>query len=99
MSVESYHRIRAGVESGRIPCGSDLHLDVLDIDAKLRGLPPRQRGIVDMALKGFAHLAIAEAFGISRSRVTHNLSELLRLDEPTRDNLVSLARVVLDPNA
>jgi len=99
MGVESYHRIRAGVDSGKIRCGSDLHLEILDIDQRLRGLPPRQKALIQMGLSGFAHLAIAEHFGISRSRVTHNINEFLRVEELTRDNLTALARAALDPNA
>ena len=94
MSVETFWRIREGVNSGKIRCGSELHCDLLDVSARLGGLPPRQKALITMGLSGYAHLAIAEAFGISRSRVTHLLNEFLSTDELDRSNLTSLAKAV-----
>lgn len=74
-SPEAYERIRARVEDGKIRVGSSAHLDLLDWDQAINSLTDRSQHIVRLAMKGWSHQLIADSLNMSRSRVSHVLSD------------------------
>lgn len=77
LSVETYHRLRARVDDGRIACGSSQHVALVDFEQAVKSLDGRQRKIVGLALRGWRHATIADEVGLSRSRVSHLLGDFL----------------------
>lgn len=75
MSPEFYAKIRARVEDGKVRIGSSAHLDLLDYEAAIGGLSRRSQTILRLAMQGWSHQLIADNLGISRSRVSHLVSD------------------------
>lgn len=75
VSPEYYAKIRARVEDGKIRVGSAPHLELIDYEAAIGGLTHRSQTILRLAMRGWSHQLIADQLGISRSRVSHLVSD------------------------
>lgn len=78
LDAEEIARIKAAVEDGKIRVGSSAHLRVIQFDIDQRGLAPRDRRIIQLAVNGHSHVTIAEAVNLSRSRVTNIIGEFFK---------------------
>ena len=75
MSGETYSRLRAQVDDGRVACGSFAHCMVLDFEEAVASLPDRDRRIIQMTLRGWSAATIGDEVGLSRSRVSHIIAD------------------------
>ena len=71
MSGETYSRLRAQIDDGRVACGSFAHCMVIDFEQAVQTLPHRDRRIIQMTLRGWSAATIGDEVGLSRSRVSH----------------------------
>ena len=75
MSGETYSRLRAQVDDGRVACGSFAHAMVIDFEQAVGTLHDRDRRIIQMTLRGWSAATIGDEVGLSRSRVAHIISD------------------------
>lgn len=75
MSGETYARLRAQIDDGKVACGSFAHAMVIDFELAVETLPPRDRQIIQMTLRGWSAATIGDEVGLSRSRVAHIQSD------------------------
>lgn len=78
LDAESYSRIRALVEDGKIPVGSAAHLGIIDWEVSARRLNKRDQQIVKMAIRGLGHAEIAKHVKLTRSRVSTILRDFFQ---------------------
>lgn len=75
MTGETYARLRAQVDDGRVACGSFAHCMVIDFEMAVNTLPHRDRKIIQMTLRGWSAATIGDEVGLSRSRVAHIIGD------------------------
>lgn len=68
-------RVRARVEDGKIRVGSTAHLALIDYELAIAQLSKRSQKILRLSMQGWSHQLIADSLGISRSRVSHLVSD------------------------